>query len=713
MRRDMRQFRVWMLAAILNCGISLGIMAQTSDGHFFLSFEGKNVPVENVEQHFAEWFSLPADTEWQLVGSSTDLLGMDRIEYRQFVGGIEVEHSQILLHVKDGKVNTANGTVMEQQSTPQPSAKIRRSSKVLKSGSQPDLLGRTLYLVATDDGYRYAYKTLAADGKAWIYTDADSGEELKRVGTRHYIDKPEGTAATATGKSIYSGDVQLDVTKSSDGKTWLYDQKRNIHTLLASYIPSNDELGQKGTIYKYLPQGNMPDNYMQATEEDKFNWDIYLSEQRKQKKIDDTQLISDFCSYFGNEGNTYSAYKLNKLTINKLATENNYGAIVPVTLPVSYRLLIRYGKDRTDLVSHGVIEDTKMTIDGLPVTFDFSAYQEVIPREGITIDIMGYEEDLFETKFYPYLSLTLDPSVSENGIVYFESDLVDATVEYEPSSDPVADIHWGMGKTLDFYNEVFKRNSYDGKGAPVYNLAYLYNDQDKCIQATENCNAMANTDTPPYPMVYGMGGYNQTTETSYNFWKPVVELSVMSHEFTHLVTMSTANLEYRGESGAIDEAFSDMMGITMKKYLKNNSDWMIGGDGMIVGLQCMRDMAQPKGSSSTLSCLPDTYHGMYWGDITDDSSANDYGGVHTNMGVGCKWYYLLTEGGQGTNDDTYSYNVKGVGIEKARQIAYRTQTVYASIQTKYADYRKIAIQAAKDLYGEGAETKAVAAAWKK
>ena len=76
-----------------------------------------------------------------------------------------------------------------------------------------------------------------------------------------------------------------------------------------------------------------------------------------------------------------------------------------------------------------------------------------------------------------------------------------------------------------------------------------------------------------------------------------------------------------------------------------------------------------------------------------------------------KWYYLLTDGGKGTNDKDYSYDVQGVGIEKSQQIAYRTLVVYATQKSQYADIRLSTLQAAKDLYPNGTEADAVAKAW--
>jgi len=78
---------------------------------------------------------------------------------------------------------------------------------------------------------------------------------------------------------------------------------------------------------------------------------------------------------------------------------------------------------------------------------------------------------------------------------------------------------------------------------------------------------------------------------------------------------------------------------------------------------------------------------------------NDYCGVHTNSGVLNHWFYILTEGKTGTNDLGNSYNVTGIGIDKAAKIAFRTESVYLTANSTYANARTYGIQAATDLYG--------------
>ena len=132
---------------------------------------------------------------------------------------------------------------------------------------------------------------------------------------------------------------------------------------------------------------------------------------------------------------------------------------------------------------------------------------------------------------------------------------------------------------------------------------------------------------------------------------PVVELSVMAHEYTHIITDMTAKLEYQGESGALNESFSDIMGISVKKHVKEGANWLIA-EGVVLNYKQepysnMRDMANPKNSLDGKDPNPDTYEGEHW--VVPETDEDDNGGVHTNSGVQNKWYYLLTDGGSGTS----------------------------------------------------------------
>ena len=257
------------------------------------------------------------------------------------------------------------------------------------------------------------------------------------------------------------------------------------------------------------------------------------------------------------------------------------------------------------------------------------------------------------------------------------------------------------------YKTFFDRDSYDDAGAPIYNLFYLPDESNSrgYLLATSMNNACA-INAGSSQMIYGMGSLVVGNYSMH----PVVELSIMAHEFTHMVTDATADLVYQGESGALNESFSDVLGIGVKKYVQgNDASWTIG-EGVMIHSSSIRSMSFPKTSMDGRDPLPDTYKGEFWVDTEDES---DHGGVHTNSGVQNKWFYLLTDGDSGTNDNDYSYQVEGIGIEKSLQIAYRTLTEYATQESQYADIRLASLQAAEDLYGaNSAEVESVGEAWK-
>jgi bacillolysin len=158
--------------------------------------------------------------------------------------------------------------------------------------------------------------------------------------------------------------------------------------------------------------------------------------------------------------------------------------------------------------------------------------------------------------------------------------------------------------------------------------------------------------------------------------------------------------------------------LTVEHFAKGNGSdsnpsdevWLIGDEiDRRSGSAALRSMSNP-----TSLGQPDTYGGQYWQNPNcgTPTQANDYCGVHTNSGVLNYWFYLLVEGGNGTNDVGDVFSVSSIGMDKSAKIAYRTLNNYLSANSTFANARAGAIQAAKDLYGAGgAEEQAVTNAW--
>ncbi|WP_196888510.1 CUB domain-containing protein [Aureivirga sp. CE67] len=248
------------------------------------------------------------------------------------------------------------------------------------------------------------------------------------------------------------------------------------------------------------------------------------------------------------------------------------------------------------------------------------------------------------------------------------------------------DVHWGMEKTYDFYLNAMDRDSYDGEGGLI--KQYINPPHYQAEQGNTQNNASA-YGAPYNIMLYGMGDGIQ--------FNPLVALDVAGHEFTHLVVSNNGNggLVYQGESGALNESFADIFGTSIEFYSNVNPDWLIGEDIYVDGITYMRSMENPNSKEH-----PDTYAGNHW---IDTSSSFDNGGVHINSSVQNHWFYLLSEGGSGTNDNNDSYSVTGIGIEDARSIAYRNLITYLSSTASFYEAFQGSLQAADDLFGEDSQ----------
>ncbi len=252
----------------------------------------------------------------------------------------------------------------------------------------------------------------------------------------------------------------------------------------------------------------------------------------------------------------------------------------------------------------------------------------------------------------------------------------------EFTNDPTAvQAHWGAERTHEYFYQKHNRNSFDGNGAVINSYVHY---------SSNYVNAFWDGQR----MTYGDGdGVN---------YGPLVSLDIVGHEITHGLTSYSANLIYQNESGALNESFSDIFGEAIERFGTGTNDWQMGTDMGIGGSGAIRSMDNPNAFND-----PDTYGGSFWYTGTGDN-----GGVHINSGVQNKWFYILTEGESGTNDLGNSYNVSGIGMEKAAEIAFRNLTVYLGTSSNFSDARSGAIQSAIDLFGAGSpEEIATTNAW--
>ncbi|AZQ53491.1 M4 family metallopeptidase [Burkholderia cenocepacia] len=263
-----------------------------------------------------------------------------------------------------------------------------------------------------------------------------------------------------------------------------------------------------------------------------------------------------------------------------------------------------------------------------------------------------------------------------------------------------ADIDYGLALTWDYYKTTHNRNGIFNDGRGVKSYAHVVFNTGS---GTTGANAAWLSSRV---MVYGDG------EPGTRLPKPVVSVDVAGHEMSHGVTEATANLNYSGDAGGLNEATSDIFGTLVKFYANNPNDpgnYVIGARVVSGGL---RKMYKQDLDGRSFSCYPSG--GFSWSNPRHDP--------HFTSGVGNRFFYLLSEGPSVPSTDTGlsraqlvcngDTSFSGLGRDKAGKIWYRTLTVYLNANSSYPNARRASIQAANDLYGaNSAESATVARAW--
>ncbi|MBO4687203.1 MAG: M4 family metallopeptidase [Clostridiales bacterium] len=190
-------------------------------------------------------------------------------------------------------------------------------------------------------------------------------------------------------------------------------------------------------------------------------------------------------------------------------------------------------------------------------------------------------------------------------------------------------------QAYDFYKE-FNIESTDGFGMPILILdGYC----DESGRAIKNCCNMG--------IQYGWSVFAATDGYSFGH-----SLDLVGHEYTHGVTFySKQGVQYYNEYGAINEAYSDIMGNIMEMYMGETSDteWAIGERS---GDEC-RSMSYPYKH----------YQPMYVGDLYYISTSplsylsglDDKGGVHDNSSLLSHMCYYLYMNGMSLEDLTWFF----------------------------------------------------------
>ena len=230
--------------------------------------------------------------------------------------------------------------------------------------------------------------------------------------------------------------------------------------------------------------------------------------------------------------------------------------------------------------------------------------------------------------------------------------------------------------TYDLFSSRYGRDSLDDNGMTLRSRVHYQNNYNNAFwDGTQ--------------MTYGDGDGTTFVPLSQ-------DADVVAHELTHGVTSNSSNLIYQNESGALNEAWSDIFGSEVDRYTGDTGAaiWLIGEDIYTPGTagDALRDMADPV-SQGDYDYYPTRYTG-----------SQDNGGVHWNSGIANLAYKLLVDGGTHPRGKT-SVNVSGIGHLAAASIFYNANNNCLTASSNF--------QAARNCTGTFAGSNAanVTAAW--
>ncbi|MEL7219758.1 MAG: M4 family metallopeptidase [Bacteroidota bacterium] len=230
--------------------------------------------------------------------------------------------------------------------------------------------------------------------------------------------------------------------------------------------------------------------------------------------------------------------------------------------------------------------------------------------------------------------------------------------------------HYNSGQVYEYFKNTFDRNSINDAGGNIISIINV---------ANPNGSSMGNAFWNGFQMFYGNGDAD--------FSSPLAKaLDVAGHEISHGVIQNTANLEYQGESGALNESFADIFGAMIDR-----EDWQMGEDVVNTSTfssGALRDLSNPNNGGNGLGdpgWQPAHTNEQYFGSL-------DNGGVHINSGIPNRAFFLFAT---------------DVGRSTAEQVFYLALTDYLTRTSNFLDLRAAVNAAALEMFNQSIANAAI------
>ena len=286
-------------------------------------------------------------------------------------------------------------------------------------------------------------------------------------------------------------------------------------------------------------------------------------------------------------------------------------------------------------------------------------------------------DDTLNIETYDFSFRNPDPFTGDQAHLLPGDIVTDADGVFEPGA---VSAHANAAVVANFLRNAVKRNNIDGRGGLLISSVHAVDvDPNNPNPADPQVwlNAFWNNRQMVYGQIRDENGVLRTLAT---------HLDVVGHEMFHGVTGFTARLEYQGESGALNESYSDIFGVIIANSGEADLtkwDWRIG-NGLRPDGSALRDMSQKK-------TIADFDHG-----------GRDHGMVHKNSQIhNFAFFSVATQAAAGnlvfTKEDLIA-------------IFYSTLTGRLTQQSGFSDSRNGAINAVNTLFRDSPDREAKAAA---
>src|ERR1700736_3478657 len=210
----------------------------------------------------------------------------------------------------------------------------------------------------------------------------------------------------------------------------------------------------------------------------------------------------------------------------------------------------------------GVLGDTKkMSVNSTSSTFQ--AIDSLRPASSTTFDFHGS---------VPRLNSFLNTGFLFNSDIATNSDNV-------WTDNSTVDAHVYQGWVYDYY---FKRHGRHGLDDHNLEIAGIVHPLDRSQASRQSPDVVGKFINNAFFCCDGLMFYGDGDGRLFNYLAGA--LDVVGHEMSHGVTHYSADLTYQDESGALNEAFSDIMGTSIEFFYQpvgsgpNKADWLIGED---------------------------------------------------------------------------------------------------------------------------------------